>query len=141
MEIGHTTLALYATGAAALAISLAKLRTRLELSKAKHPSLTGHARMARRFATLVPSYEYDEDQFFCCDGAPDEVAIRRRAGFMRLARLYRERFAETSRRTAEAADGISDLQFTDAYRVPFQFSRFVQVHLRAGAFMQSSAGV
>ena len=40
-----------------------------------------------------------------------------------LPELYRERFPETARRTAEVAGGISDLQFTDAYRVPFQYSR------------------
>src|SRR6185295_5750674 len=30
---------------------------------------------------------------------------------------------------------------TSAYRVPFQFSRIVRTHLRAGSFVQSSAGV
>jgi glutamate-1-semialdehyde 2,1-aminomutase len=141
MEFGHTTLALYALGAAAVTTSLAKLKTRLELSKAKHRSLTGHARMARRIASLVPFYEYDEDRFFCSDGPPDEVAGRRRAGFMRLSGLYRERFAQTIALTAQARDGISDLQFTDAYRVPFQYSRFVREHLEVGAFVQSSSGV
>ena len=97
--------------------------------------------MARRIAALVPFYEYDEARFFRCDHAPEDVATRRRAGFMRLAELYRVRFAETVRRTAEVAEDISDLQFTDAYRVPFQFSRFVRRHLRAGAFLQSSSGV
>ena len=43
--------------------------------------------------------------------------------------------------TAEAADGISDLQFTARYRVPFQFSRIVREHLRSGTFLQSSSGV
>ena len=56
-------------------------------------------------------------------------------------RCIATRFAETIRRTAEVADGISDLQFTDAYRVPFQYSRFVREHLQAGAFVQSSSGV
>ena len=74
-------------------------------------------------ASLVPFYEYDEDRFFCSDDAPPEIAARRRAGFMRLSALYKTRFAETTRRTAEASGGISDLQFTDAYRVPFQYSR------------------
>ena len=76
--------------------------------------------MARRMASLVPFYEFGEDQFFRSDDAPDDIAARRRNGFMRLAQLYRERFAETRRLTAEAREGISDLQFTDAYRVPFQ---------------------
>ncbi|MGA7488386.1 MAG: aminotransferase class III-fold pyridoxal phosphate-dependent enzyme [Xanthobacteraceae bacterium] len=141
MGFGSTTLALYAAGAAALAASLPKLKSRLQLSQAKHRSLSGHARIARRLAALIPYYEYDEARFFRCDGAPEEVAACRRAGFMRLAELYRLRFAETNRRTAEIADSISDLQFTDAYRVPFQFSRFVRRHLRAGAFVQSSSGV
>jgi glutamate-1-semialdehyde 2,1-aminomutase len=70
----------------------------------------------------VPFYEFGEDQFFRSDDAPYDIAARRRNGFMRLAQLYRERFAETRRLTVEAREGISDLQFTDAYRVPFQYS-------------------
>ena len=141
MEWASTTLAFYGLGAAALATSLVTLRRRLELSKAKHRTLTGHARMARRVAALVPFYDYDERRFFCSDDAPEEVAARRRAGFERLAALYDARFAETIRRTAEATDGISDLQFTDAYRVPFQYGRLVRQHLKSAAFVQSSAGV
>jgi glutamate-1-semialdehyde 2,1-aminomutase len=141
MDIGGTALALYAAGGAALAGSLGKLKSRLELSKAKHRSLAGHSRMARRFASLVPFYAYDEEQFFCSDDPPAEIAVHRRAAFARLSRLYRERFKETNRLTAEVKDGISDLQFTDAYRVPFQYSRFVREHLEVGAFVQSSSGV
>ncbi|HWV40888.1 aminotransferase class III-fold pyridoxal phosphate-dependent enzyme [Pseudorhodoplanes sp.] len=125
----------------ALVGSLMTLKRRVELSRAKHPSLTGHARMSRRVAALVPFYEYDESRFFCSDGAPAEVATRRRDGFMRLSALYRERFGDTVRRTAEAAEGISDLQFTETYRVPFQYSRFVRAHLQVGAFVESSDGV
>src|SRR5262245_5603197 len=140
MRFGTTPLVLYAAGTVALAASVIKVKSRLALSKAKHRSLTGHARMARRLARLVPFYEFDERTFFCADDAPDEVAARRRAAFMRLAGLYRTRFAETARLTLEAADSISDLQFTSAYRVPFQFSRLVRQHLKGGAFLQSSSG-
>lgn len=132
---------LYALGAAAVAASLPRLKTRLELSKAKHPSLSGHSRMARRVAALVPFYEYDEAHFFRSDAAPDEIAARRREGFMRLAAVFRERFAESARLTAEVRDGISDLQFTGAYRVPFQYSRFVREHLESGSFVKASSGV
>jgi glutamate-1-semialdehyde 2,1-aminomutase len=97
--------------------------------------------MARRLAALVPFYEYDEARFFCADGAPTDVGQCRRAGFEQLSTLYRTRFAESIRRTAEAADIISDLQFTGAYRVPFQFSRYARKHLPSGAFLQSSEGV
>ena len=141
MEWGNATLAFYGLGAAALATSLAGLRRRLQLSKGKHWSLTGHARIARRVAALVPHYDYGETRFFCSDGAPAEVAARRRAGFMRLSALYQERFAATNQRTADVSDSIPDVAFTDAYRVPFQYSRIVRQHLKSGAFVQSSAGV
>ena len=67
MDSRYTTLALYALGAGALTTSLVKLKGRLALSKGKHRSLTGHARMARRLAALVPFYEYDETGFFRAD--------------------------------------------------------------------------
>jgi glutamate-1-semialdehyde 2,1-aminomutase len=141
MEMMEATTTLYATAALAALAALPRLKRRLDLARAKHPSLRGHARLARRLARLVPFYEYDEQRFFRCDGAPEEVAARRRAGFARLAELYRERFSEGARLTAEAEDGISDLQFTGAYRVPFQFSRHVRRHLKAGAFVRASSGV
>jgi len=135
------TLTLYAIGACAAAASLPALRLRLELTLAKHRSLAGHARMARRVAALVPHYEYDEERFFDSDDAPADVVQRRRAGFARLSALYRERFSESVRLTAEVEDGISDLQFTSVYRVPFQYSRHVRRHLSHGAFVRDSAGV
>ena len=122
------------------ALALPKVKERLELSKAKHPSLAGHARMARRIASWIPYYEYDEWRFYDCDGAPADVVAKRRSGFTRLASLYRERYAKTAALTAQAADSISDMQFTAAYRVPFQFSRHVREHFKGGSFLQSSSG-
>ena len=141
MEWASNTLAFYGAGAAALATSVLKLRRRLELSQAKHGSLAGHARMARRLAALVPYYEYDEARFFASDAAPADIVASRRAGFEQLSALYRTRFAATIAKTAEAADGISDLQFTAAYRVPFQYNHYVRAYLPSASFVQSSAGV
>ena len=118
-----------------------KLRARLALSRAKHRSLTGHAKMSRLVARLIPFYEFDIGDFFQSDGAPPAVAARRQDGFFRLAGLYQQRFAKGRQMTLQAATRISDLQFTEAYRVPFQYSRLVREHLGTGAFMQSSAGV
>ena len=141
MKWGPTTLAFYGIGAAAVASSVATLKKRLELSQAKHRSLAGHSRIARRLASLVPFYDYGEDRFFRSDDAPEHIAARRRAGFARLSARYKSRFAETIRRTAEAREIISDLQFTDAYRVPFQYRALVRAHLPSVAFVQSSSGV
>jgi glutamate-1-semialdehyde 2,1-aminomutase len=141
MDSHYTLYAAYALGAAALTMSAAKVKARLSLSRAKHLSLSGHSRMARTIAALVPFYEYDEAGFFRSDEPPEDTVARRRAGFTRLSQLYRERYARTIALTSEVKDTISDLQFTDAYRVPFQYSRFVRRHLPAGAFVQSSSGV
>ncbi len=134
-----------AAAAAALALLGVKgpraLARRLALSRAKHPSLTGHVRMAKRIAAQLPFYAYDEAAFAGVDGAPEAVAARRRAGFARLSALYRERYARTRAMTEEAKAGISDLQFTGRYRVPFQFSRIVRENLSAGSFLQSASGV
>jgi glutamate-1-semialdehyde 2,1-aminomutase len=141
MDSVGSTLAFYGGSAAAVAASLVSLRGRLLLSSGKHPSLAGHVRIARRLASLIRFYDYGEERFFCADDAPADVATCRRAGFRRLSALYQTRFAKTAALTAEAAESISDLQFTAAYRVPFQFSRFVRQHLKTGAFLESSSGV
>ncbi|HXU06987.1 MAG TPA: aminotransferase class III-fold pyridoxal phosphate-dependent enzyme [Polyangia bacterium] len=131
----------WAAGAAGLGYLFVKVKARLELSKAKHPSLRGHARMSRMFAKLVLFYEYDEEGFFASDDAPRAIAARRREGFWRLAKLFQDRFVETRRLTEQAAPGISDLQFTAAYRVPFQYRGLVTRHLKSGSFYRSSSGV
>ena len=119
-----------AVALAALALTLPRAVQRLALSRAKHPSLTGHSRMAKRVASWVPGYAYDEDRFFASDGAPAAVAAQRRAGFERLAALYAQRYARSVAFTALARGVISDLQFTGSYRVPFQYSPYVRERLR-----------
>src|SRR5579884_2119583 len=99
------TLVLYALGAVGVGASLKKASSRLQLSKAKHPSLRGHARISRVMARLVPFYEYGEQRFFGVDGAPEAVADLRRAGFQRLAETFATRFAKTRALTGEIEDG------------------------------------
>jgi glutamate-1-semialdehyde 2,1-aminomutase len=133
--------ALSALALGVLAWGLPKARRRLQLSRAKHRSLAGHSRIAKRIASLIPGYAYDETRFFSADGAPADVAAQRRAGFMRLAALYAERFPKSAALTAQAREGLSDLQFTGHYRVPFQFSPLVRQHLKTGSFVARASGV
>jgi glutamate-1-semialdehyde 2,1-aminomutase len=135
------TFALTAVAIAALALILPRAKQRLDLSRAKHRSLAGHSRMAKRLARLIPGYAYDEAKFFNSDGAPAEAVAQRRAGFERLSALFAERFAKSIAMTARARVAISDLQFTGSYRVPFQYSPYLREHLKVGAFLQSSSGV
>jgi glutamate-1-semialdehyde 2,1-aminomutase len=141
MDSSLPILSLAAGAVAATAVVAPKVKARLALSRAKHRSLTGHSKMSRMVARLVPFYEFDINDFFRSDGAPAEVATRRQDGFFRLARLYGERFAKGRQLTLEAAEKISDLQFTESYRVPFQYSRLVREQLGTSAFVESSAGV
>jgi glutamate-1-semialdehyde 2,1-aminomutase len=141
MDTSIPILSLAAGAVAATAAVAPRVKARIELSRAKHRSLAGHSKMSRRVARLVPFYEFDINDFFHTDGAPHEVATKRQDGFFRLAALYQQRFAQSRKATAEAATQISDLQFTQAYRVPFQYSRLVRENLGAGSFLQASSGV
>lgn len=140
-SIGLNTLALYTVGSAALFMALQKARARVELSLAKHRSLAGHPRTARRVAALLPSYRYDEAQAFAVDGAPPDVVEQRRAAFALLVVQYQQRFPKTLAASAAAIDGLSDLQFVSAYRIPFQFRNLAEQGLKVGSFVQSSEGV
>ena len=97
--------------------------------------------MAKRLASLIPGYSYDVDRFFGSDGAPGEVVARRRRAFSALSATFAQRFHRTVAMSRQAAEGLSDLQFTSAYRVPFQFSAHVREHLAFGSFLQSADGV
>ena len=137
----ETTFALSALTLGALAWMLPRAKRRLELSRAKHASLTGHSRMAKRVASMLPGYAYDEARFFASDDAPSDVVTRRRAGFERLAALYAQRFPISAATTSQAREALSDLQFTGAYRVPYQYSPYLRQHLKTGSFLAASAGV
>jgi glutamate-1-semialdehyde 2,1-aminomutase len=118
-----------------------KVRSRLALSQAKHRSLAGHSRMAKRIARLIPFYEYDEAQFFRADDAPDAVVHKRLVALDELAAYYARKYPRSVALTQKAAETISDLKFTGAYRVPYQFSRYLRSRLPSGSFLSSSAGV
>ncbi|MCX7228915.1 MAG: aminotransferase class III-fold pyridoxal phosphate-dependent enzyme [Burkholderiales bacterium] len=135
------TFALSAVALAALALALPRVKRRLELSRAKHRSLAGHARMAKRVVAQIPGYAYDEAAFFDSDGAVPEVIARRRAGFARLAASLAARSPRTLEATAAAREALSDLQFTTTYRVPYQYGPYLRAHLATGSMLAASSGV
>mgnify|MGYP001823853817 FL=1 len=118
-----------------------KLHVRLRLSRAKHPSLRGHIRMSRRLARQVPFYEYEEDEAFAVDGAADDIVERRKAAFARLSKSLIA-MAPKSREASRALEPeVSDMQFTNANRVPFQFRSLARKHLPLGGFSTATDGV
>ena len=130
-----------AAGIGAFLLLLVKLRARLALSRAKHPSLRGHSRMSRALAKLVPFYEYADEDVFRCDGAPAEVVARRKSGLAALKQRLDAMSPDSRERTAALEPAVSDMQFTNAYRVPFQFRSFAMRNFRVGAFADATDGV
>jgi hypothetical protein len=102
MDSQLSILSLAAGAVAATAMVAPKVKARLALSRAKHRSLSGHSKMSRTVARLIPFYEFDTNDFFRSDGAPAAVAAQRQDGFFRLASLYKDRFARSRQMTSEA---------------------------------------
>ncbi len=125
----------------ALATLTPSIYRRLQLSRAKHRSLAGHSRMAKRLARLLPGYHFDEEMFFKCDNAPLDIQNLRRQAFFKIAEMLKARHPLSIQASAAAREDITDMQFIAAYRVPFQFSPLVQEHLKVGSFLQSATGV
>jgi len=120
---------------------LYKLWVRLQLSRAKHPSLRGHAKWSRRIARLVPYFSYDETHFFCSDGAPTEISQQRRQAFFKLATALNEQSPASQAFNDSLENSISDVRFTNAYRVPFPYREMVSKHLKLAAITENTAGV
>ncbi len=135
------SLVLSAIAAGVLAWLSPKAVRRIELSRAKHRSLSGHSRIAKRVAGLLPGYSFTDAEFFASDGAGDEVARRRRGAMERLSAEFRTRFPIGADMTRETKAGLSDLQFTSRYRVPFQYSDVVGRYLETSSFVARSRGV
>lgn len=136
----QTTL-LYVLSACAIGTLLYKAHIRLRLSRAKHPSLRGHAKWSRRLARQVAAYSFDEDRFYNCDGAPVDIAELRRAGLSRLSRAAATSAPVSLDYAASLQGKISDVNFTSAYRVPFPFRDLLPQALRQATIVEKSADV
>jgi glutamate-1-semialdehyde 2,1-aminomutase len=128
-----------AAGATAWAVPLAWRR--IELSRAKHRSLAGHSRIARRLAKLLPGYQFSEEEFFACDGASTAISLQRKAGFDRLAHEFARQYRIGADMTTAARSMISDLRFTSRYRVPFPFADYVSSRIKLSSFIDRVDGM
>lgn len=124
-----------------LAFVAYKIFRRLQLSRAKHPSLAGHARMSRRLASQVPKVSYGLDRAFNIDDAPADIVARRHSGMSCLSQQLQDRSVISREISSQLTHAVSDMQLTEAYRVPFQFREMVQNRLPINTFASSSDGV
>lgn len=136
-EVFGTYLALAIAGG----FVLYKTFIRLRLSRAKHPSLRGHARWSRRMARLVTFYAFDAQRFFCCDGAPASVVRQRREGIERLRAHIGAQMPRSLACSGSLEDSLSDLRFTSAYRVPFPFRTLLPREFKLGSVVDRTDGV
>lgn len=130
----------YVLYAAVSIFVLRKVFVRLRLSRAKHPSLRGHAKMSRRAAKLLPYFEYDERRFFNSDGAPQAIAERRRRALDKLVGEFEQRCPQTIAYARSLQDTISDVRFTANYRVPFPYRRLLPDSLKLGTIARQTRG-
>ena len=120
---------------------LNKLRIRLALSKAKHPSLRGHSKWSRRLAKKVKFFEYTPQTFFATDGAPINIEQQRTKGFHQLATRMSEQSPKTIEFSSKLQQSVSDLQFTSKYRVPFPFSRHLPKSFTVSNIVKATQGM
>ena len=70
-----------------------------------------------------------------------DVVRRRKDGFARLSAALANGSDRTIEETRALESSISDLRFTDANRVPFQFRSLARKHLPTGQLVKKSKGV
>lgn len=134
------TIALWGlTGVLGIALAM-RIIERLQLSLAKHPSLGGHLRMAKRVAKWIPGYSYDEAKWFAADAAPQAIADQRRTALLKLGQTLKTRSPHTLAQTEAAKPMVSDMQLISQYRVPFQFRSLLSQHIHTGGFWRESEG-
>jgi glutamate-1-semialdehyde 2,1-aminomutase len=113
---------------------------RLQLSRAKHPSLRGHSNWARRVARLIPFFSYDQARFFACDGAPLDRAQQRRNALRELQTRTEQQCPATLAHCRAIQNSVSDVQFTSRYRVPFPFSEQLPECFKLGSMADETRG-
>jgi glutamate-1-semialdehyde 2,1-aminomutase len=118
-----------------------KLQVRLQLSKAKHPSLRGHSKWSRRIAKIVPMFNYNESVYFCSDGAPENIANMRKIGLDQLRIKAETTNPKTLNYCNELESSISDIQFTSNYRIPFPYKVLLPKAFKLGSIANETSGV
>ncbi|NCP64628.1 MAG: aminotransferase class III-fold pyridoxal phosphate-dependent enzyme [Paraglaciecola sp.] len=119
---------------------LYRIMVRLQLSRAKHPSLRGHSKWSRRVARFIPYFSYDGEHFFASDGAPPHIVDQRRQALHALQQSMEATSPRTLAYASAIENSISDVRFTSHYRIPFPYRQQLPQVFRLGSIAQESQG-
>ena len=119
---------------------VAKIRVRLQLSRAKHGSLRGHSKWSRRVARLVPFFSYNDNVFFVSDGAPESIGQHRRLALSKLETAIKQQSPLTLAQCVELEKSVSDVQFTSLYRIPFPYRDGLPQCFKLGSIADETKG-
>jgi len=104
------------------------------------PAMALTPAVSRRLSRWVRRRDYTEDELVRADGAGDFWADRRKQGLRRLSLRLRGQFAKSAAWADSIRDGLSDLRFTDASRVPFPFVRVMRDTFNLCSVVTASRG-
>jgi glutamate-1-semialdehyde 2,1-aminomutase len=119
---------------------VSRLATRLQLSRAKHPSLRGHSKWSRRIAAKIPYFTYADSDYFSTDGAPNYIAQLRRIGMQKLQDNLAKQSVKTIAYCESIEQSISDVRFTSHYRIPFPYRSRLSKTFKLGSIANETKG-
>lgn len=130
----------YLLALSASLLLLYKVFVRLQLSRAKHPSLRGHSRWSRRIARYIPFFSYDAERFYNSDGAPEVIVSQRRQAIERLQIALEQNCRNTLEHCQALESSISDVRFTSHYRIPFPYRNHLAACFKLGSIAEETLG-
>jgi glutamate-1-semialdehyde 2,1-aminomutase len=139
MKMNQTNL-VYLLVVSASVVLLYKVLVRLQLSRAKHPSLRGHSKWSRRVARFIPFFSYDGERFFNSDGAPAAVVTQRRKAITQLQDSLEQGCQHTLNYCQGLENSISDVRFTSHYRIPYPYRNQLAQCFKLGSIAQETRG-
>jgi glutamate-1-semialdehyde 2,1-aminomutase len=124
----------------AIAVLLAFRGRRLWAFLLSLPAISYTPQISRRLSRLVKTRHYSEEEFLGADNAPAQVIATRRQALGNLAEVLARRSPKSEAWGLRVRDGLSDLRFADANRVPFPFARLMREKFNLCSVAEASQG-
>jgi glutamate-1-semialdehyde 2,1-aminomutase len=127
--------ALCLLGAGALLYSVRLVRTMLTIKARSFTPM-----LSRVLSQWVKTNDYLGQEFFRADGADEATVTRRQQALDSLAAFFQDENPQSVSWGNAIREGLSDLRFTDAGRVPFPFARVMRQKFNLCSVVTASKG-